>query len=228
MKHHSLHLHLRPVLFSFLALSFLVPASPLFAGKVQAGAIKNQGIFGIALSGTAQEFYGRADQVLSVSFQEYTTGPLFVSEVVIDMTGSNQLFRIYHARPVSLSDAAAAGAAAASAASELSGGAVSPTVPDVPSDVTTAEATVHKAAARVTAGLVVKTYPHTTHAKTAEFSVSSREELVSFFRTFRDLYVNREVKVKNNTVVPAATLATGGGVGALTINRIGGVLFTIQ
>jgi hypothetical protein len=224
MKHHTL----RPLLLCLLALSFAATASPLFAGKVQPGAVKNPGIFGIALAGTAQEFYGRADHVLSVSFQEYTTGPLYVSEVVIDMTGSNQLFRIYHARPVSLKDAAEAASAAASATSEISGGAITPTVPDVPSDVTSAEAKVHKAAARVTAGLVVKTYPITTHAKTAEFSVSSREELVSFFRTFRDLYVNREVKIKDNTVISAAALATGGGVGAITINRVGGVLFTIQ
>jgi hypothetical protein len=195
---------------------------------VQPNAIKNSGIFGIVLAGTAQEFYGKADQVATISFQEYTTGALFVSEVVIDMTGGNQLLRIYHARPVSVNDAAAGLAATASVADDLSGGAINPTVPDVPSDVTNAEATVHKAVARVTAGLVVKTYPITTHAKTAEYSVGSRAELLSFFRTFRDLYVNRDVKIKDNTVVSAAALATGGVVGVVTINRIGGVLFTIQ
>ena len=221
---------LRPFLHSLfiLAFSFAAMSSPLFAGKVQPAGVKNPGIFGIVLAGTAQEFYGRADHVLSVSFQEYSTGPLFVSEVVIDMTGSNQLFRIYHARPVSLNDATNVANAAAGAAGELTNGAVAPTVPDVPTEITNAETTVQKAVSRVTAGLVVKTYPITTHAKTAEFSVGSREELLSFFKTFRDLYVNRELKIKNNAVVPATTVATGGAIGAITINRIGGVLFTIQ
>jgi hypothetical protein len=217
----------------FLRLLSLAPlwfaaASPLMAGKVQPAAFKNPNIFGIAFAGTAQEFYGRADQVASVSFQEYTTGALFVSEVVIDMTGGNQLLRIYSARPASVNDVAAVASNAAAATSELTDGAISPTVPEVPTEIAKADDKAQAAFARAKAGLVVKTYPVTTHAKTAEFSVGTRAELLSFFQTFRDLYVNREIKVKNSTVVPAATIATGGGVGAITINRIGGALFTIQ
>jgi hypothetical protein len=224
MKFHALR---------FLCLLSLVPlwfaaASPLMAGKVQPGALKNPNIFGIAIAGTAQEFYGRADHVSSVSFQEYTTGALVVSEVVIDMTGGNQLLRIYSARPASVSDVAVVASNAAAATSELTDGAVSPTVPEVPTEITKVDDKAQAAFARATAGLVVKTYPVTTHAKTAEYSVGSRAELLSFFQTFRDLYVNRELKVKNSAVVPAATIAAGGGVGAITINRIGGALFTIQ
>jgi cell division septum initiation protein DivIVA len=70
-------------------------------------AIRNQGIFGIKVANSDMAFYGRADAVLSISFQEYTTGSFIVAEVVIDMKDSNQQFRIYNARPLSAAEIAA-------------------------------------------------------------------------------------------------------------------------
>ena len=142
--------------------------------------------FCIKVANTPWEFYGRVDRVLSVSFQEYSTGALMVSEVSIDMEGSNQLLRIYSTRPVSVAEAERAANAAANATTEVVG--ITPPVPstDTLAPVKEAGARSEKAYAEATAGIVIKTYPATTHAKTVEFTVKKREELISFYKAFLD------------------------------------------
>ncbi|MDR1817314.1 MAG: hypothetical protein LBR07_03880 [Puniceicoccales bacterium] len=214
----------------FVVAPVVVPplAAPLQAAKVRPRTYPNQGVFGIQVTGTAFEFYGRADHVLSISFQEYTTGPLFVSEVTIDMSGSNQLLRLYNARPVSEQDVRTQADNAAAATSDATSGAVSPTVPGSPAVVSELDQKVQDNYARATAALVVKTYPQTTHAKTVEFSVSSREELQSFFRNFKDLYVSRPLYLDGTGKVVAANTTAANGQQPQPINRIGGVLFVIE
>jgi hypothetical protein len=85
---------------TLLALTAFVAAlaPEALAFKMQTKQIPNQAVFGVQVEGTSMSFYGQADAILSVSFQEYTTGPLIVSEVVIDLRGSNQQLRIYASR----------------------------------------------------------------------------------------------------------------------------------
>ncbi len=95
---------MRPLALALLAALALVPqADALMMSKK---AIRNQGIFGIRIARTDMAFYGRADAILSISFQEYTTGSFIVAEVVVDMKDSNQQLRLYAARPPGTDDVA--------------------------------------------------------------------------------------------------------------------------
>jgi hypothetical protein len=230
MRHSPLKLAL-----AFCAITTAAAASTAntaHAAGVRANALPNKGIFGVKVNGTAQGFYGRADAVLSVSFQEYTTGPLYVTEVTLDMGGSNQLLRLFFSRPISAADAQRHADGAAAAASELSAGNISPSAPTIPSEVADVADRAGRAYVKARAGLVVKTYPTTTHAKTVDFSVSSREELESFYKSFRDLYVGIPVKVDGKFAPASAQTAQqetqNGGQNFTFVNRIGGTLFTID
>jgi len=215
------------ILLPLFAAAALFPAT-LGAAKVKVRTFPNQGIFAIQVSGTNFSFHGRADHVISASFQEYTTGALYVSEVTIDMQGGNQLLRLYNARPMSEQDARAHAENATAAVSDATSGAVNPTLPNTPAPVSDLDRKVQDNYGRATAGLVVKTYPATTHAKTVEFTVSSRAELLTFYQNFTKLY----------TAVPLYTDATGkvvaqnqlgaNGQAPTPVNRIGGTLFIID
>ena len=65
---------------ALLAIAVLAPQAEAF--QMTKKAIRNQGIFGIKVNKTDMAFYGRADAILSISFQEYTTGSFIVAEVV--------------------------------------------------------------------------------------------------------------------------------------------------
>ncbi|MDR2429350.1 MAG: hypothetical protein LBD14_00325 [Puniceicoccales bacterium] len=177
------------------------------------------------MAGTALGFYGRADRVLSVSFQEYTTGPLVVSEVVIDLEGANQLLRLYSARPVSPEEMARRSYEGVAAGAAEGTDMAAPPAEILPSSggaTAKLEAGGRAAVEKFNAGLVVKTYPVTTHAKTAEFSVSSRKELLAFYNSFRSLCTNKPVAVK------ADGSPGGGGAGETQVLSLGGTLFTLE
>ena len=95
---------MRPLALALLAALALVPQAE--ALQMSKKAIRNPGIFGIKIARTDMAFYGRADAILSISFQEFTTGAFIVSEVVIDMKDSHQQLRIYHTRPPGTDDVA--------------------------------------------------------------------------------------------------------------------------
>jgi hypothetical protein len=163
------------------------------------GTIPNQGIFGIKIGETPQEFYGRVDRVISVSFQEYTTGAFIVSEVVVDMSGSNQLLRFYHTRPVSLDkEGQKASNSVRDAARDANITLPEPetTLPN-PTAFTNPLGKVDEHVAKAASQMVVKTYPSTTHAKTVEFAVKSKEELLDFYKKFRDLFIDLETQVSD-------------------------------
>lgn len=212
-----------------LALTFVTTAlltSPVFAFSIKKKAIPNQGIFGIEAAGSDVSFYGRADQILSVSFQEYVvTGAGIVSEVVIDLRGSNQLLRIYTIRPPGTADVSERANRMSAANSESRG--LDPsgaTKLPVPSQIQALESKVTNITSAGTAGLVVKTYPTTTHAKTVEMMVSSKSELLAFYKSFQSLYCGTAV-----TATPGATVDQSDPTSNLQmVNQIGGSLFTLQ
>lgn len=209
------------------------------AVQVKTGTIPNRGIYGVEIAGTDSQFYARADQVLSVSWQEYTTGAYIVSEVVVDMANSDQQIRIYSLRPPGGDEALATANRAASTSAELRG-ATAPVPREMPSSLKRLQDRAGNAAGSAVATLPVKSYPATTHAKTVEYVVGSRDELLSFYRSFRDLYTGREVKLdananatvdgKNNATVFGTPNSGGAQAGqpGLTVSRLGGTLFSIQ
>ena len=217
---------------ALLATAALAPQADAF--QMTKKAIRNQGIFGIKVNKTDMAFYGRADAILSISFQEYTTGSFIVAEVVIDMKDSNQQLRIYNARPPGTSDLANRANRASAANSENRG--LDPKDASklpIPGPLAAIESKVNNVVSNSTGDLVVKTYPSTTHAKTVEMTVKSKAELQRFYGAFRDLLVARTVTATAGSTIEGADAANAqaaaaGTTATLTINSIGGTLFTLE
>jgi len=212
----------------------LTPEARAF--KMHTKRIPNQAIFGIQVEGTDLSFYGQADSILSVSFQEYTTGPLIVAEVVIDLRGSNQQLRLYASRPPGTADVADR-ANRASAANSVNRGLdpAAATRLAIPGPLSAIESKVNNMATETTAGVVVKTYPNTTHAKTVEMVVSSKAELMKFYSKLTSLYTGIPVSVSADGTTAeganeanAAAAAAGQTGATIRITRVGGVLFSLE
>ena len=224
---------MRPLALALLAALALVPqADALMMSKK---AIRNQGIFGIRIARTDMAFYGRADAILSISFQEYTTGSFIVAEVVIDMKDSNQQLRIYNARPPGTNDIANRANRASAANSENRG--LDPKDASklpIPGPLAAIESKVNNVVTNSTGDLVVKTYPTTTHAKTVEMVVTTKAELQQLYSKMITLYTGFEVEavdgasVEGSNGAAASAAASGNTAAKIKINQIGGVLFTLE
>jgi hypothetical protein len=218
---------------ALLATAALAPQADAF--QMSKKAIRNQGIFGIKVANTDMAFYGRADAILSISFQEYTTGSFIVAEVVIDMKDSNQQLRIYNTRPPGTADVANRANRASAANSQNRG--LDPKDASklpIPSPLALIESKVNNVVSDSTGDLVVKTYPNTTHAKTVEMVVLSKAELQQLYSKMITLYTGFEVEavdgasVEGSNGATAAATAAGGTAAKMKINQIGGVLFTLE
>ncbi len=218
---------------ALLATAALSPHADAF--QMSKKAIRNQGIFGIKIANTDMAFYGRADSILSISFQEYTTGSFIVAEVVIDMKDSNQQLRIYNARPPGTADVANRANRASAANSQNRG--LDPKDASklpIPSPLALIESKVNNVVSNSTGDLVVKTYPTTTHAKTVEMVVLTKAERQQLYSKRITLYTGVEVEavdgasVEGSNGATAAATAAGSTAAKMKINQIGGVLFTLE
>lgn len=223
---------MRPLALVLLAALALAPQAE--ALQMSKKAIRNQGIFGIRIARTDMAFYGRADAILSISFQEYTTGSYIVAEVVIDMKDSNQQLRLYSARPPGTEDVANRVNRASEANSQNRGldPAQASRLP-IPGQLAAVETKVNNMISGTTGDIVVKTYPTTTHAKTVEMTVSSKAELLLLYSKLTCLYTGIEVEAVEGASVEGsnaakAGAATGGAAPTIKITQIGGVLFTVE
>jgi hypothetical protein len=223
---------MRPLALAALLFAASVPQAD--ALQMSKRAIRNQGVFGIKVANTDIAFYGRADAILSVSFQEYTTGTFIVSEVVIDMKESPQQLRIYHARPPGTADVGnrANRASAANAQNRGLDPKEASRLP-IPGQLAAVESKLNNVISGATSDLVVKSYPVTTHAKTVEMVASSRAELLTLHSRLISLFTGSEVDATEGSSVEgannAAAAAAGGAQAAkIKITQIGGVLFTLE
>ncbi|MEN9653366.1 MAG: hypothetical protein RL303_1086 [Verrucomicrobiota bacterium] len=223
---------MRPLALAALLFAASVPQAD--ALQMSKRAIRNQGVFGIKVANTDIAFYGRADAILSVSFQEYTTGTFIVSEVVIDMKESPQQLRIYHARPPGTADVGNRANRASAANSQNRG--LDPKEASrlpIPGQLAAVESKLNNVISGATSDLVVKSYPVTTHAKTVEMVASSRAELLTLHSRLISLFTGSEVDATEGSSVEgannAAAAAAGGAQAAkIKITQIGGVLFTLE
>lgn len=218
---------------ALLAAAALAPTADAF--QMTKKAIRNQGIFGIKVANTDMAFYGRADAILSISFQEYTTGSFIVAEVVIDMKDSHQQLRIYNARPPGTADVAnrVNRATAANAQNRGLDPSEASKLP-IPGPLAVIESKVNNVANNTTGDIVVKTYPTTTHAKTVEMIVSTKAELQQLYSKLITLYTGFEVEavdgasVEGSNGANAAAAASGSTAAKIKITQIGGILFTVE
>ena len=223
---------MRPLALALLAALALVPQAE--ALQMTKKAIRNPGIFGIKIARTDMAFYGRADAILSISFQEFTTGAFIVSEVVIDMKDSHQQLRIYHTRPPGTDDVANRANRASEANSQNRG--LDPSQASklpIPSQLTAVESKVNNMISGTTGDIVGKTYPTTTHAKTVEMVVATKAELQRLYSNLITLYTGFEVEAPDGASVEGsnaarAAMTTTGTAPTIKITQIGGVLFTVE
>jgi len=161
----------------FAACAALVFASHgLCAFSAQTGKIQHPKMFGINFA-DGSSYYALAEKVVSVSKQAYVAGPLFVTEVCIELDQSPLQVRIYNARAVPADKAAEAAAK------------------KIPYEAAkqAAKSNILKRAEEKLGGVktqqnVYKDYPATTHARTLEFVVSDLEELEIFYEKFSGDY----------------------------------------
>jgi len=150
------------------------------------------------------------------------------------MQNSNQQLRIYFTRPPGSADVADRANRASVANSQNRG--LDPSAASklpIPGPLAAIESKVNNVTQSATAGLVVKTYPNTTHAKTVEMVVSSKAELQRFYGAFKDLLCARTVTASAGSTIEggdaaAAQAAAAGGTPNVTINQIGGTIFVIE
>lgn len=77
----------------------------------------------------------------------------------------------------------------------------------------------------------VKSYPMATHARTVEYVVRSRAELLAFYRNFRDLFSGKEIAAGEGASVDGRNTAFGSAgqtSSKLTVNRLGGTVFIVK
>ncbi len=169
-------------IFNFLATaaSVLLFAADSHALKIDPAAIENPNVFGIVFPNKT-EFYGRADKVVSISKQEFIAGPLFVTEVCIELDQSPLQLRIYHSSALPI---------------DKTSEAIQKQLPEKYRQYATPPESIKKMLreniqdANVQKS-IYKDYPTTTHARTLEFIVTDLDELNEFFRKISDHFMNK-------------------------------------
>lgn len=145
-----------------------------------------QNAFGIEIQEPYQSFYCRdARNIMHVSLQKYisaqatetsrvSTPPQYITEMTIDFVGMPGQVRIY-------------------AMEEFDPLRITKKLPQYGNAKARLKDTVNKATKSnvtdIAQHLVVKTYPHSTHAKTIEFRLADADEVVEFYKLFNIYYL---------------------------------------
>ena len=154
------------------------------------GKFANKAVCGIEfMNGTS--VYTNIQTITSVSKQSYIAGPLEVSEIVIDTSGNSQI-RIYNARPIDPQKQAQ------TLSGKMPADLQSRAAPAMQTIVEKANAAKDKipfsqdAEKNASLSNVYKVYPSTTHSKTLEFAVSSKEALDSLYAQFSGAFCSQD------------------------------------
>lgn len=173
-----------PVLISLLSVGVFFPL-PAQAVTVSTPKLP-QNAFGIEIKEPYQSFYCRdARKITHVSLQKYVSAqagevsrvsspPQYITEMTIDIEGMPGQVRIY-------------------AMEEFDPLRIAQKIPQYGNAKTRLKTTINKATKSnvtdIAEYLVVKTYPHTTHAKTIEFRLPDASEVEEFYRLFNIYYL---------------------------------------
>ena len=244
----------KPLPFVSKALLCLCPALflPSLAEAVTVSAAKlPQNAFGIEIQEPYQSFYCKdARKITHVSLQKYvssqatestrvSTPPQYITEMTIDFESMPGQVRIY-------------------AMEEFDPLRIAQKIPQYGNAKTRLKNTLNKATksnvTNLAEYLVVKTYPHTTHAKTIEFRLPDAAEVEEFYKLFNIYYLrerkdfrylgkfaseisktlNDKVFIGLSTETPSKDWADAVKAGELvrlneqiTVSGLGGLLFTL-
>ena len=172
-------LFLRKNLTALLIVAFSYQLSAVSVTKL---GMQNKAVFGIEFPEESRAYYSKEAGVQSISTQEYITANFRVIELNIVNYGS-ALLRIYYSRPLRPGELQQAMSDGAGAMGIQGGSSIiqRPLPPQVQALADRA-AGVSKA---VTGTEVMKEYPIATHARTIEFRIGSREELLELHQELK-------------------------------------------
>jgi hypothetical protein len=180
----------------FLPILLCCFASSLSAVSIESDAIRNQALYAITFPGDSKEYYGKEAAIHSISKQEYITSGFRVIEINI-VTAGNGLLRIYHSRPLKPGELQAAMMDGAKAAGVPSAIQRSPLPPSVKEMADRASGAVEAA----TSDTVMKEYPLATHARTIEYRVQTRSELLDLYDELEKHWRKEPAYFENGTIV---------------------------
>jgi len=170
--------------------------SSLSAVTVRSRAIKNKALFAITFPDDTKEYYGKEATIHSISKQEYITSGFRVVEINI-VTAGNGLLRIYYSRALRLGELQAAMSDGASAAGVPSIIQRSPLPPGVQQMANRASGV----AEAMTSDTVMKEYPLATHARTIEYRIQTRDELLDLFDKLQKHWIKEPTYFEGGQIV---------------------------
>ena len=145
--------------------------------QVQNNALPNAQLFGLRFTGAGGEFIGKVNSINSVALQKFVTAAFEITELNIDIEGSATQLRIYHT-------------------GTLQSSAVLP-----------GNRTVNNPLDRVNPNLtqkvnklVFKDYPATTHARTLEFKVANKQDILDLHAQLRNRWIGATNPGLNRTL----------------------------
>lgn len=192
-------------------------AASLPAVTVRSNAIRNNALYGITFPGDTRTYYGKEGSVQSISKQEYITATFRVVEINI-VTNGSALIRIYHGRPLKAGEVAEAlgdGAAAL--------GAPSITRTPLPPSIQAMADQASGVPDAITSDTVIKDYPIATHARTIEYRLRSRDELLDLFDQLKKHWLKEPAYYEGGQIVAEDDTTQT----EMKPRSLGGTLFTV-
>lgn len=205
----------KPALLGMLVGSLFLSSLP--AVTVNSNSISNKAVFGILFPRETRAFYGKESAISSITLQEYITTSFNVVELNIIMNG-DALLRIYHSRPIGPRELD-------EALGRLPAGV--DTQAALPSAVREAANRLSTLSERATSDTVIKEYPLATHAKTVEFRISRRGELLDLFEQLKKHWL-KEPDASEEGETNGAVETTESTETQIAPLSLGGTLFTIS
>jgi hypothetical protein len=203
----------------FPALLLCCLASSLSAVTVRSRAIKNKALYAITFPDDTKEYYGKEAAIHSISKQEYVTSGFRVVEINI-VTAGNGLLRIYHSRALKLGELQAAMADGADAAGVPSAIQRSPVPPGVQQMADRASGI----AEAMTSDTVMKEYPLATHARTIEYRIQTRSELLDLFDELQKHWIKEPTYFEGGQIVAEGEATSS----KMEPRSLGGTRFTVK
>lgn len=211
---------LRNLIYLGLIITF---SSKIFAVRAVSRSIKNQKIYGIEFSGDTRGYYGDENAIQSISVQEYITTAFFVTEVNVVTQGTG-LLRIYHSRPLHLSEIQKTLGETVSTVGLP--GASSIIQRPLPPKIQTMADRASGASTTAKSRSVIKEYPIATHAHTIEYQIANLDELLELYDELKKHWLKEPAYYEAGQVLSNDQVTSTSR--EMKPRSLGGTLFKVQ
>ncbi|WPJ97978.1 hypothetical protein SH580_09675 [Coraliomargarita algicola] len=202
------------------ALLLTILTCKLSAVSVTTRGIKNPAIYGIEFSGDTRAYYGKEENIQSISTQEYVTANFRVIELNI-VTQGTALVRIYYSRPLRIGELQQAMGNGLNAAGAPGSSIIQRPLPAQVQAMADRAAGISEA---VTGTEVMKEYPIATHAHTIEYRIGSRDELIELHDQLKKHWLKEPAYFEGGQIVDEADATSK----EMKPRHLGGTLFKVE